>query len=137
MRRALALPAALFLCIALSSTMLVTYAASTPAEALDNHDIASLLGMMWRAQDNICPGVSFDPAPLARKMTPPMSPEAARRAFPNDFDQGYAFAADSISGNDLSAYCEKLVIDFYGDRKDIEGHVKDRPEPLPGLTIAQ
>ncbi len=123
--------------MALSSTILMTYAASTPAEALDNHDIASLLGMMWRAQDNICPGVSFNPAPLALKMTPPMSPEAAKRAFPNDFDQGYAFAAASISGHDVSAYCQNLVIDFYGDRKDIDGHVKDRPEALPGLTTAR
>ncbi len=137
MRRALAFPATLFLCLAFSSAMLIGHAASTPAEALDNHDIASLLGMTWRAQDNICPGVSFDPAPLARKMTPPMSPEAAKGAFPNDFDQGYAFAAASISGDDFGAYCQNLVVDFYGDRRDIEGHVKDRPEPLPGLTIAQ
>lgn len=136
MRRALALPA-LFLCFAFSGATLIDHAASTPAEALDNHDIASLLGMMWRAQDNVCPGVSFDPAPLARKMAPPMSPEAAKRAFPNDFDQGYAFAAASISGDDVSAYCQNLVIDFYGDRRGVDGQVKDRPEPLPGLTIAR
>jgi hypothetical protein len=137
MRRALALPAALLLCVALSGAMLIAHAASTPAEALDNHDIASLLGMMWRAQEKVCPGVSFDPTPLAQKMTPPMSPEAAKRAFPNDFDQGYDFAAGSISGDDFSAYCENLVIDFYGDREDAAGHVKDRPQPLPGLTIAR
>jgi len=137
MRRALALPAALFLCFALSSAMLIARAASTPLRALDNHDIASLLGMMARAQDRACPGVSFDPAPLTREMTPPVSPEAARRAFPNDFDQGYAYAAGSISGDDFSAYCQNLVVDFYGDRRDAEGRVKDRPEPLPGLTIAR
>ncbi len=137
MRRALVLPAALILCLASSSAMLIARAASTPAGALDNHDIVSLLGMMWRAQDKVCPGVSFDPAPLAQTMTPPMSPKAARRAFPADFDQGYAFASGSISGDDFSAYCQNLVIDFYGDRKDFAGHAKDRPEPLPGLTIAQ
>jgi len=137
MRRALVLPAALFLGVAFSSAMLIAHAASTPAGALDNHDIASLLGMMARAQAKACPGVSFDPAPLAREMTPAMSPEAARRAFPDDFDQGYAFAAASISGDDFSAYCQNLVIDFYGDRKDADGRLKDRPEPLPGLTIAQ
>ncbi|MGO4872480.1 MAG: hypothetical protein ACLPGW_18055 [Roseiarcus sp.] len=137
MRRALALPAAILLGLAVSSAMLIARAASTPAEALDNHDIASLLGMMWRAQDNACPGVSFDPAPLTQKMTPPMSPEAAKRAFPADFEQGYAFASGAISGDDFSAYCQNLVVDFYGDRKDVDGHAKDRPEPLPGLTIAQ
>ncbi len=137
MRRALALPAALFLCLAFFSAMLIGHAASTPAEALDNHDIASLLGMMWRAQERGCPGISFDPAPLTQRMTPPMSPEAAKRAFPNDFDQGYAFAAGSISGDDFSAYCQNLVVDFYGDRKDAAGHVKDRPEALPRLTIAR
>ncbi|MGD0641581.1 MAG: hypothetical protein ABSC22_12610 [Roseiarcus sp.] len=137
MRRALALPAAILLCLAISSAMLIAHAASTPAEALDNHDIASLLGMMWRAQDKVCPGVSFDPTPLTQRMTPPMSPEAAKRAFPADFDQGYAFAAGSVSGDDFSAYCQNLVVDFYGDRKDADGRAKDRPEPLPGLTIAQ
>jgi hypothetical protein len=136
MRRALALPAALLLCLALTGATLIGRAGSTPAAALDNHDIASLLGMMARAQERVCPGVAFDPAPLTRKMTPPMSPEAARRAYPNDFDQGYAFAAGSISGDDFSAYCQNLVIDFYGDRKEVDGRVKDRPAPLPGLTIA-
>jgi hypothetical protein len=137
MRRALALPAALLLCLAISGAMLIARAASSPAQALDNHDIASMLGMMARTQEGVCPGVAFDPAPLTQKMTPPMSPEAARRAFPADFEQGYAFAAGSISGDDFSAYCQNLVIDFYGDRKDVDGRVKDRPEPLPGLTIAQ
>ena len=137
MRRALAIPAALFLCLALSSAMLIARAASTPRQALDNHDIVSLLGMMARAQDRACPGVSFDPAPLAREMTPPMSPEAARRAFTDDFDQGYAYAAGSVSGDDFSAYCQNLVVDFYGDRKDADGRLKDRPEPLPGLTTAE
>jgi hypothetical protein len=136
MRRALALPAALLLCLAVSGAMLIAHAASTPAEALDNHDIASLLGMMARAQDKACPGISFDPTALTQRMTPPMSPEAARRAYPNDFDQGYAFASGSISGDDFSAYCQKLVLDFYGDRSDAAGRAKDRPEPLPGLTIA-
>ena len=137
MRRALALPAALFLGVAFSSAMLIAHAASTPAGALDNHDIASLLGMMARAQAKACPGVSFDAAALTATMSPPMSPEAAKRAFPADFDQGYAIAAGSISGDDVSAYCQTLVIDFYGDRKDAEGRAKDRPEPLPGLTIAR
>lgn len=137
MRRSLAVPAALLLCLGSSGAMLIARAASTPAEALDNHDAAAPLGMMWRAQERVCPGVSFDPAPLTQRMTPPMSPEAARRAFPDDFDQGYAFAAGSISGDDFSAYCQNLVIDFYGDRRDIDGRAKDRPEPLPGLTIAR
>jgi hypothetical protein len=137
MRRALALPAALLLGLAFFGAMLIAHAASTPGEALDNHDIASLIGMMARAEDKACPGVSFDPAPLARRMTPPMSPEAAKRAFPSDFEQGYAFASASISGDDVAAYCENLVIGFYGDRKDGEGRANDRPEPLPGLTIAE
>jgi hypothetical protein len=136
MRRALALPAAIMLFLALSSAMLIARAASTPAKALDNHDIASLLGMMWRAQGQACPGVAFDAARLTQKMTPPMSPEAARRAFPAEFEQGYAFASGSISGDDLGAYCQNLVLDFYGDRKDADGRVKDQPAPLPGLTIA-
>ncbi len=137
MRRALALPAALLLAVALSSAMLVARAGSTPAQALDNHDVASLLGMMWRAHENACPGVSFDPAALTQTMRPPMSPEAARRAFPGEFDQGYAYAAAAITGDDFSAYCQTLVIDFYGDRKDADGRAKERPEPLPGLTIAE
>jgi hypothetical protein len=136
MRRALALPPALLLCLAVSGAMLIAHAASTPVDALDNHDIASLLGMMARAQDKACPRVSFDPAALTQKMTPPMSSEAARRAYPNDFDQGYAFASGAISGDDFSAYCQNLVVDVYGDRRDAAGHAKDRPEPLPGLTIA-
>ncbi len=137
MRRAPALPAAFVLCLAVSGAMLIARAASSPAAALDNHDIASLLGMMWRAQDNACPGVSFDAAALTATMTPPMSPEAAKRAFPADFDQGYAIAAGSIAGDDVSAYCQNLVVDFYGDRKDAEGRANDRPEPLPGLAIAK
>ncbi len=136
MRRAPALPAAFVLCLAVSGAMLIARAASSPAAALDNHDIASLLGMMARAQDKACPRVSFDPAALTQNMTPPMSPEAARRAYPNDFDQGYAFASGAISGDDFSAYCQTLVHDFYGDRRDAAGRAKDRPEPLPGLTIA-
>lgn len=117
------------------SIALVLFCA-TDAAALagpKNPDIAFAMGMLWRVQDNICPGISFDPAILAATTQPkPMTAEMLKSRFRQDFDKGFAMADEAITGGDATAYCQSWVTDFFGGRKSIFG----TPLPAPGKPAA-
>ena len=100
-----------------------------------NPEIAFAMGMLWRVQDNVCPGMSFDPVALAATTKPrPMSPAALKAAFRKDFDKGFGLAAESITGGDARDYCQSWVLGFFGGTRDLFGNLKTVPEnPVPGL----
>lgn len=102
-----------------------------------NPDIAFAMGMLWRVQDNVCPGMSFDPAALAATTKPkPMSPAALKGTYRRDFDKGFELAGEAIAGADAGDYCQSWVLGFFGGTRDIFGHVKSVPaSPAPGLKI--
>jgi hypothetical protein len=111
-------------------------AASSPARALNNDDIAALMGMLWRLQDHICPSISFDPAKLIRAMNPPgASPAAVRRSHRAAFQKGYALAGDWLSQGSNAQFC-KNIENLVDGKHDFFGNLKDVPQaPFPGVTI--
>ena len=116
--------------------MALVLLAATGAAALagpKNPDIAFAMGMLWRVQDNICPGISFDPAILAATTQPKrMTAEMLKGRFRQEFDKGFAMAGEAITGSDASAYCQSWVTDFFGGKKSIFG----TPLPAPGKPAA-
>ena len=102
-----------------------------------NHEYAFALGVLWRVQDNVCPGVTFDATALVRTMSPRgMSVAAARKTYRKDFEKGFATAGEAISGRSFKAYCDFWVVGFFGGTRDIFGNTKSVPaEPAPGLLI--
>ena len=70
---------------------------STPARALNDDDIAAMMGMLWRLQEPICPSMSFDPAAFVKAMKLTGAPAAVRNRHRDAFARGYAVSTDNLS----------------------------------------
>jgi len=110
--------------------------AATPARALNNDDLASMMGMLWRLQGPICPSMSFDPAVFVRAAKlPGGSPAAVRRKYRAAFERGFALATDLLRQGTTAPFCKTIEI-FFDGKHDFYGNLKETPQPpVPGLTI--
>jgi hypothetical protein len=110
--------------------------AAAPASALNNDDLAAMMGMLWRFQQPVCPSLSFDPEKfVAGVKLPGGSAAAVRRHYRTAFDRGYAVATDWQGQTTRQEFC-KAIEQFFDGKHDFYGNLKEVPEPPPpGLTI--
>ena len=110
--------------------------ASTPARALNDDDLAGMMGMLWRLQGPICPSMSFDPAAFVKAMKlPGGSPAAVRSSHRDAFARGYAVSTDLLSQGTTAEFCQ-VIGNWFDGKHDMSGNLKSTPEPPPpGLTF--
>ena len=109
---------------------------AAPALALNNDDLAAMMGMLWRFREPLCPSLSFDPEEFVQGMKlPGGSAAAVRRRHRDAFDRGYAVATDWQSQTGPAEFC-KAMEQFFDGKHGFSGELKAVPDaPVPGLTI--
>ncbi|SEE20163.1 hypothetical protein SAMN05444161_5550 [Rhizobiales bacterium GAS191] len=116
---------------------LASLAGQALAKEPDPEDIAFAMGMLWRVQEGLCPGASFDPVELGKLVKPkPLRPAEIKRRYKEQYDKGFSLASDAIADDVAKAYCDSWVTGFFGGTKDFYGGVRSVPEePVRGLVI--
>jgi hypothetical protein len=88
-------------------------------------EIAGAIAFLMPLSGGACSGITFDPLPMVRKISPKNPTiDAIRRRYAHDFNMSLKEAQSRISTEGMPAFCE-LIHDFFG---------RARGE-FPGLTI--
>jgi len=111
---------------------------AVPAQALNNEDLAGMMGMLWRFQTPVCPSISFDPKIFVKAVKlPGGTPEAVRARFGDAFDRGNAVVDEWMHDGANAAAC-KAVETYFDGKHDFFGNVSQtRQRSVPGLTIRE
>ena len=108
---------------------------ASPVQALNQDDYVAAMGMMWRLQQPICPGLSFDPVAFVKGVGLHGDPETVRRRHPKPFETGYAKGTELLDEGGTSEYCEMIAVLFDG-KHDFSGALKPVPDkPAAGLAV--
>lgn len=91
-------------------------AKQSPAEA------ARAIAYLMRVADGACMGVSFDPAPLSRRIEKKgLTPLQVRAKFRDDFQKSWDEAGARIAADGVGGYCDVVLKSFVTKPKDYPG----------------
>ncbi len=91
-------------------------AKQSPVEA------ARAIAYLMRVADGACMGVTFDPAPLAKRIDKKgMTPLQVRAKFRDEFQKSYDEAGARVAAAGVGGYCEVVLGSFVSKPKDYPG----------------
>ena len=120
----------------LTATLIVAtlplFASGTPAPAQPRQtakplkrppvETARHIAYLMRVADNGCPGVTFDPAPMAKMIDPKgLTVLQVRARFRDEFQKSYDEAGARVAAEGVGGYCDYVIKSFARKTREYPG----------------